>query len=105
MKALFDRIEILKIQFENHDKDVRIVCNVCQNEVCTESTLIIGFTDLNRVLSRLSMLGVEIDFSSFEITRINQEDCVYEFNAQNTMDFTPTLENFEILEPYRQICA
>ncbi len=105
MKALFDRIEILKIQFENHDKDVRVVCNVCQNNECIESTLIIGFTDLNRVLSRLSMLGVEIDFSSFEITHINREDCVYEFDAQNVLAFTPTLENFEILEPYRQICA
>lgn len=105
MKALFDRIEILKIQFENHDKDVRVVCNICQNNVCTESTLIIGFTDLNRVLSRLSMYGVEIDFSSFEIMRVNHDDFVYEFDAQNTLDFTPTLENFEILKPYRQICA
>jgi hypothetical protein len=105
MKALFDRIEILKIQFENHDKDVRIVCHVCQNNECTESTLIISFTDLNRVLSRLAMLDVDIDFSSFEITRINHEDCVYEFDAQHTMAFTPTLENFEMLEPYRQICA
>jgi hypothetical protein len=51
------------------------------------------------------MYGVEIDFSSFEITRINHEDCVYEFDAQNTLAFAPTLENFEILEPYRQICA
>lgn len=105
MKALFDRIEILKIQFENHDKDVRVFCNVCQNDVCTESTLIISFTDLNRVLSRLAFMGTEIDFSSFEITRINHEDCVYEFNAHNTLDFAPTLENFEIQEPYRQICA
>jgi len=105
MKSLFDRIEILKIQFENTDRDVLLHCNVCQGDQCMESTLIITFTDLNRVLAHLSMLGLEIDFSSFEKNSINYDNYIYEFDTHNVFNFTPTLENFEILEPYRQICA
>lgn len=105
MNPLFDRIEILKIQFEDQYKDVRLICNVCQGEICTESTLLISFTDLNRMLSRLSLLGVDLDFSSFEITQLSREERIYEFDAKNVMEFNPTLEHFELLNPYRQICA
>lgn len=105
MNALFDRIEILKIQFEDNKNDVRLICNVCQGDVCTESTLIINFTDLNRLLARLSVMGVELDFSAFEITHINREEQMYEFDAQNVLEFIPYIEHFELAGPYRQICA
>lgn len=105
MNTLFDRIEILKIQFEDNTKDVRLVCNVCQGDSCTESTLLINFTDLNRMLSRLSIMGVELDFSSFEVTAIGRDEKLYEFDAQNVLEFVPSIEHFELQGPYRQICA
>lgn len=105
MNTLFDRIEILKIQFEDGKNDVKLECNVCQGESCTASTLIINYTDLNRLLSRLSLMNVEVDFGSFEVTRINQNENIYEFDAQNVLEFIPTIEHFEISGPYRQICA
>ncbi len=105
MSPIFDRIEILKIQFEDNKSDVRLHCNVCQGLSCTESTMIISFTDLNRMLSRLSLMGVELDFSSFEATPISREERLYEFDAQNVLNFIPCLEQFELYGPYRQICA
>lgn len=105
MNAIFDRIEILKIQFEDHNKDVRLACNVYQGETWTESTLLISFTDLNRLLSRLSLMGLEIDFSTIEMVFINREEKMYEFDAQNVLDFIPSIDFFEMHGPYRQICA
>jgi hypothetical protein len=105
MNVLFDRIEILKIQFEEQNTDVRLICRVCQGAVCTESTLIISFTDLNRLLSRLSLMGVELDYSLFEVTWINREEKLYEFDAQNVLAFVPSIDHFEMVGPYRQICA
>ena len=105
MNTLFDRIEILKIQFEDGKNDVKLECNVCQGEICTLSTLLINFTDLNRLLSRLALMNVELDFSSFVVTRMNQDENIYEFDAQNVLEFIPAVEHFEISGPYRQICA
>jgi hypothetical protein len=105
MKAVFDRIEILKIQFDDQNKDVRLECKVYQGETWTESTLLISFTDLNRLLSRLSLMGIEIDFSTIEVVFLNSEEKIYEFVAQNVLDFIPSIEFFEMQDPYRQICA
>jgi hypothetical protein len=105
MNVLFDRIEIMKIQFEDGKDDVKLTCKVCQGDVCTPSTLIINYTDLNRLLARLSLMQVEIDFSFFEVTRISKNENIYEFDAQNVLEFIPTIEQFEISGPYRQICA
>jgi hypothetical protein len=105
MNTLFDRIEILNISFENSNQEVRINCNVCQGLECIESTLLINFTDLNRILGRLSTMGVEIDFSAFEVTRVNYEETHYALNTAQMFHEPLAIDNFEMLHPYRQICA
>lgn len=105
MNTLFDRIEILTIAFENSNQEVRITCNVCQGLECIESTLLIDFTDLNRILGRLSTMGIELDFSTFEVTRVNHEETQYTLNTTQVFDAPLSIDNFEMLHPYRQICA
>jgi hypothetical protein len=105
MNTAFDRIDILKIQFEDNNTDVHVDCLICRGNVCNKSTLIINYSDLNRLLARLSLMQIEIDFSAFKVSKINRDENIYEFDAQNVLDFIPVVEQFELFGPYRQICA
>lgn len=105
MNTAFDRLDILKIQFEEGSTEVQVECLICKGRVCNKSTLIINYSDLNRLLARLSIMQIEVDFNAFKISRINRDEKLYEFDAQNVLDFIPVVEHFEIYGPYRQICA
>jgi hypothetical protein len=105
MIALFEKIEIKRIQFQGNDREVAVDCVVTQKNEKIESVLWITFSDLNRILSRLSSLGVETESSIFKTVSMGNNEFLYECNSSEFGVDSFLLEELEFYQPVRQIRA
>lgn len=104
MVALFEKLEIQRIQFQQGDHEVVVNCKITQNQEVIETVLWITFSDLNRILSRLNNAGVEIDSTRFTIIEMGAET-LYECDSRSFGLDSFILEELSFHNPIRQIRA
>lgn len=105
MKAIFDKLEITRIQFQDGDNEVEMNCRVTQGNNTIESTLMITFTDLNRILSRIHNFNISSDFSLFTEVPMGNNEMLYECNSRKFGFDSFLLEGLYFQQPIRQIRA
>lgn len=105
MRTVFEKLNINYILIEEGQNDIIVDALIEQNNEMINTQLVINSTDLNRLLLKLSAIGIEVslsdDFSCYETENGN----LY------TMDFAKlgltdvTLDHFEPLHRVQQIRA
>lgn len=105
MKAIFDKLEITRIQFQDGDHEVEVNCKVTQGQNTVVTTLWITFSDLNRILSRLSNYNIASDSSLFTTVYMGNNEMLYECDSRKFGYDSFLLEDPYFQQPIRQIRA
>ena len=106
MIALFDKVEIQKIEFQTSCKEVSVMCIVTKGNLSYTNEIILNFSDLNRLINKIQKITKIGDlFSYFKSTKLEDgDDLYYLTNHQNTEIEIPLAE-MEDFNPLRQIRA
>jgi hypothetical protein len=106
MRALFDKVEIQKIEFQTSCNEVSVMCVVTKGNLSYTNEIILNFSDLNRLINKIQKITKIGDlFSYFKTTKLEDgEDLYYLTNQQNTEIEIPLAE-MEDFKPLRQIRA
>lgn len=106
MISLFDRIIVNRIQFQENDREVLVNCLVYQNNSAFETTLWIGFSDLNRLLAKIAQLNDDFrEEDLFKRIPMGQQGNWYEFDSRRFGSSGFVLEDMSFQENVRQIRA
>lgn len=106
MISLFDRIQISRIQFQENDAEVLVNCIINQGDDEFETTLWIGFSDLNRLISKLVQLNDNLGYGElFQCIPMGQSGHWYEFDSKRFGLDNLVLEDLTFQQPIRQIRA
>ncbi|GAA0876939.1 hypothetical protein GCM10009118_33490 [Wandonia haliotis] len=105
MIAIFERLEINRIQFQQGDSEVVVNCRITQAGEKIAATLLITFSDLNRLLARLGNSGVEVDSSRFHVIDMGNDERLYECDSKAFGLDSFTIEEPTFYNPVRQIRA
>ena len=106
MIALFDKVEIQKIEFQTSCNEVSVMCIITKGNLSYTNEIILNFSDLNRLLNKIQKITKIGDlFSYFKSTKLEDgDDLYYLTNHQNTEIEIPLAE-MEDFKPLRQIRA
>ena len=106
MKALLDKVEIQKIEFQTSCSEVSVLCVITKGNLSYTNEIILNFSDLNRLINKIQKITKIGDlFSYFKSTKLEDgDDLYYLTNHQNTEIEIPLAE-MEDFKPLRQIRA
>lgn len=104
--ALFETIEIQQIQFEEGAANAAIKCLLKQGKSKVETTLYIGFSDLNRLLAKLQINNETMDYSElFDVYNVEGKQNHYESNTTKMQQLNCTVNEISFYHPVQQVRA
>ncbi|MEO9256888.1 MAG: hypothetical protein ABI207_00825 [Crocinitomicaceae bacterium] len=104
--TLFENVEIKRIQFEEGDNNALLYCVLKQGTSSVETTIVVDFSDLNRLLAKLQDNNDSFDYSTlFDVFASENENNVYESNPSVIEQYNFTLDEITFHHPVRQIRA
>jgi hypothetical protein len=104
--TLFENVEIKRIQFEEGDTNALLSCILQQGSSEVETTIVVDFSDLNRLLAKLQDKNDSFDYSTlFDVFSSENEKQVFESNASVIEQYNFTLDEIAFHHPVRQIRA
>ena len=106
MIALFDKVEIQKIEFQTSCNEVSVLCVVTKGNLSYTNEIILNFSDLNRLINKIQKITKIGDlFSYFKSTKIEDGDDLYYLTNQQNTEIEIPLAEMEDFKPLRQIRA
>gem|GEM_PF-2300078 len=104
--TLFENVEIKRIQFEEGDNNALLSCILKQGSSEVETTIVVDFSDLNRLLAKLQDKNDSFDYSTlFDVFSSGEKKQVYESNPSVIEQYNFTLDEIAFHHPVRQIRA
>ena len=106
MIALFDKVEIQKIEFQTSCNEVSVLCVVTKGNLSYTNEIILNFSDLNRLINKIQKITKIGDlFSYFKSTKLEDGDDLYYLTNQQNTEIEIPLAEMEDFKPLRQIRA
>ncbi len=106
MIALFDKVEIQKIEFQTSCNEVSVMCIITKGNLSYTNEIILNFSDLNRLLNKIQKITKIGDlFSYFKSTKLEDGDDLYYLTNQQNTEIEIPLAEMEDFKPLRQIRA
>ena len=106
MIALFDKVEIQKIEFQTSCNEVSVMCIITKGNLSYTNEVILNFSDLNRLLNKIQKITKIGDlFSYFKSTKLEDGDDLYYLTNQQNTEIEIPLAEMEDFNPLRQIRA
>jgi hypothetical protein len=106
MIALFDKVEIQKIEFQTSCNEVSVLCVVTKGNLSYTNEIILDFSDLNRLINKIQKITKIGDlFSYFKSTKLEDGDDLYYLANQKNEGIEIPLVEMEDFKPLRQIRA
>ncbi len=106
MIALFDKVEIQKIEFQTSFNEVSVMCVVTKGNLSYRNEIILNFSDLNRLINKIQKITKIGDlFSYFKSTKLADGDDLYYLSNKQTMEIEIPLAELADFTPLRQIRA
>lgn len=106
MIALFDKVEIQKIEFQTSCNEVSVMCVVTKGNLSYRNEIILNFSDLNRLINKIQKITKIGDlFSYFKSTKLADGDDLYYLSNKQTMEIEIPLAELADFTPLRQIRA
>jgi hypothetical protein len=106
MIALFDKVEIQKIEFQTSCNEVSVLCVVTKGNLSYRNEFILNFSDLNRLINKIQKITKIGDlFSYFKSTKLEDGDDLYYLSNQQNTEIEIPLVEMEDFKPLRQIRA
>ena len=106
MIALFDKVEIQKIEFQTSCNEVSVMCIITKGNLSYTNEIILNFSDLNRLLNKIQKITKIGDlFSYFKSTKLEDGDDLYYLTNQQNTEIEIPLAEMEDFNPLRQIRA
>jgi hypothetical protein len=106
MRAVFEKLKINQIMFEEGDNEVLVHATIDQGKSTFDTQLLLNFTDLNILLNKMQKLDVDLDLSNlFETTKMYDGHLLYT-TRQDQMNLHPIqFDAMEFNHSVRQIRA
>lgn len=106
MKTLFDKIEINEIEFQTSHNEVSVKCNITQGNFTYSNEIILNFSDLNRLISKIQKILHRCDLiNCFKSIKLADGEDLYYFKNDENKELTLPLIEFDDFQPLRQIRA
>ena len=106
MIALFDKVEIQKIEFQTSCNEVSVMCIITKGNLSYTNEIILNFSDLNRLINKIQKITKIGDlFSYFKSTKLEDGDDLYYLTNQQNTEIEIPLAEMEDFNPLRQIRA
>ena len=106
MIALFDKVEIQKIEFQTSCNEVSVLCVVTKGNLSYTNEIILNFSDLNRLINKIQKITKIGDlFSYFKSTKLEDGEDLYYLSRQQNTEIEIPLAEMEDFKPLRQIRA
>ncbi len=106
MRNLIKNLKIEKIEFQSNINEVSVLCESNQDGTDYRSELIINFSDLNRLISKIQKIMENIEiFSLFKKTALDNGEEIYCLETKNSDFKTLILDEIYDINPIRQIRA
>ena len=102
--SIYKNIIIKEISYEKGDNMVQLKCTLIFKTDFIDTTLIITQSDLNRILSKISNIGFEIDSDLITCFSLGDGTEIIEYNF-NSVDEDILLQNFNFNNQVQQISA
>lgn len=102
--SIYKNIIIKEISYEKGDDSVQLKCTLVfkSNEIHT--TLLITQSDLNRILSKISNNGIELNSNNISHFILGDGTEIFEYNFKDT-SHNVLLQNFNFNNQVQQISA
>ena len=106
MIALFDKVEIQKIEFQTSCNEVSVLCVITKGNLSYTNEIILNFSDLNRLINKIQKITKIGDlFSYFKSTKLEDGVDLYYLANQKDKEIEIPLDEMEDFKPLRQIRA
>lgn len=102
--SIYKNIIIKEISYEKGDDLVQLKCILVFKSHLIHTTLLISQSDFNRILSKITLNGFEIDSDSIINFTLGDGTEIVEYNFENS-DEAVSLQNFNFNNQVKQISA
>jgi hypothetical protein len=102
--SIYRNIIIREVSYEKGDELVYLKCVLIFKSHSVDTTLLISQTDFNRILSKISLNGFEMESDSIVNFTLGDGTEIVEYNFENS-DHSVSLQNFNFNHQVQQISA
>ena len=102
--SIYKNIIIKEISYEKGDNLVQLKCELVFKSYSMNTTLIISQGDFNRMLSKITIKGFELDSDLITSFTLGDGTEIVEYNFENS-DEVVSLQNFNFNNHVQQISA